>query len=230
MTREPNRKLRRQALRGMAQLTVVMGIAIFVSAGTWRYPEGWTFLLAFVGSSVFITRYLMKHDPKLLQRRVEAGPGAEKRNSQKVIQIFASIAFLSVIIVPSLDHRFAWSRVPWWVVAAGDALVLLGFWFVFLVFRENSFTSAVIEVDAEQKVIDTGPYAHVRHPMYAGALLLLAGIPLALGSWWGLLTLVPFTGIIAVRLLDEERFLSKELPGYTAYRVKIRYRLIPHVW
>jgi protein-S-isoprenylcysteine O-methyltransferase Ste14 len=227
---EASRKLRRKAIQGLAQLTVVMGIAVFVPAGTWRYLEGWAFLFAFAGCSVVITRYLMKNDPKLLQRRVEAGPGAEKRTSQKVIQIFASVAFLSVIIAPALDHRFSWSRVPWWTVVAGDALVVLGFWIVFLVFRENSFTSAVIEVDAEQRVIDSGPYAHVRHPMYAGALLLLAGIPLALGSWWGLLTLVPFTGIIAVRLLDEERFLSKDLPGYAAYREKIRYRLIPRVW
>jgi protein-S-isoprenylcysteine O-methyltransferase Ste14 len=132
--------------------------------------------------------------------------------------------------VPALDHRFSWSRVPLAVVVAGDVLVGVGFLIVFLVFRENSFASAVVEVSAAQKVIDTGPYARVRHPMYAGALVLLAGIPLALGSLFGLLVLVPFAAILVARLLDEERFLVRELPGYAAYRQKTRYRLIPYVW
>jgi protein-S-isoprenylcysteine O-methyltransferase Ste14 len=133
-------------------------------------------------------------------------------------------------VVPALDHRFAWSRVPIHFVVAGDLLVAAGFVIVFLVFRENSFASAAIEVGAGQKVIETGPYGLVRHPMYAGALVLLAGIPLALGSFWGLLALVPFTGVIAWRLLDEEAFLSRELPGYEAYRGRVRHRLVPGVW
>jgi protein-S-isoprenylcysteine O-methyltransferase Ste14 len=172
----------------------------------------------------------MKKDPKLLERRVKAGPLAEQRPREKLIQVFASLGFLAILLVPALDHRFTWSRVPPLGVVSGELLVGAGFYIVFLVFRENTFASAVIEVGAEQKVIDTGPYALVRHPMYAGALILLAGTPLALGSWWGLLTLVPFAGIIVWRLLDEEAVLSKDLPGYDAYRRKTRYRLIPRVW
>jgi len=139
-------------------------------------------------------------------------------------------AFLALLAVPALDHRLGWSHVPLPVVVAGDVLVGVGFLAVFLVFRKNSYASAVIEVGAEQKVIDTGPYALVRHPMYAGALVLLAGIPLALGSLWGLLVLAPFTAVIAWRLLDEETFLAQQLPGYAGYCSKTRYRLIPFIW
>ena len=134
------------------------------------------------------------------------------------------------MVVPALDHRFRWSSAPLPAVIAGDALVVLGFLVVFLVFRGNTYTSSVIEVASEQPVIDTGPYAIVRHPMYAGALVLVAGIPLALGSLVGLVTLPPFAAIIVWRLLDEERFLLGRLAGYGDYRQKVRWRLVPHVW
>lgn len=172
----------------------------------------------------------MRYDPSLLARRVKAGPVAEQRLRQRVIQALASGAFLAILVVPALDRRFGWSRLPFAISVAGDALVALGFVVVFRVFKENSFASAVIEVGAEQKLIATGPYAIVRHPMYAGALVLLAGVPLALGSLWGLLVLLPFTAVIVWRLLDEESALFDELPGYTAYCRRIRYRLIPFVW
>jgi protein-S-isoprenylcysteine O-methyltransferase Ste14 len=223
-------KLRTKAFLGLAQLTAVMGLLLFFSAGTMHYASGWIFLLVFSGAALAITLYLMRNDPELLARRVQAGPAAESRPRQKVIQGLASAAFLSVIVVPALDHRFSWSQVPVAVVVIGEILVGVGFWLVFLVFRANSFASAVIEVGIDQKVIATGPYERVRHPMYAGALVLLAGIPLALGSFWGLLTLVPFTAVIVWRLLDEEAVLSKQLPDYDAYCKKTRFRLIPHVW
>jgi protein-S-isoprenylcysteine O-methyltransferase Ste14 len=214
----------------MAQLLAVMAVLVFVPAGTARYVEGWLYLIVFFGSAGLITVYLMRNDPKLLERRVEAGPAAEPRTLQKVIQALASVAFLASIVVPALDHRFGWSHVPLPIVILGDILVAVGFLVVFLVFRENSFASAAIEVSAEQKVIDTGPYARVRHPMYAGALVMLAGTPLALGSTWGLTLLVPFTAILVWRLLDEEALLSKQLAGYEAYRQKTRFRLIPRIW
>jgi protein-S-isoprenylcysteine O-methyltransferase Ste14 len=119
---------------------------------------------------------------------------------------------------------------PPYFVAIGDILVATSLLIIFLVFKENTFTSRVVEVDAEQKVISTGLYALVRHPMYMGALFLFVGIPLALGSWWGLLTFIPLTLIIVWRLLDEERFLAKNLSGYAEYRDKVKYRLIPFVW
>jgi protein-S-isoprenylcysteine O-methyltransferase Ste14 len=219
-----------KAAMGLANLVVVLGLVLFGSAGTLRFVEGWVFLGLFTAASLGITLYLARKDPALLQRRTQAGPVAEKERSQKIIQGFASFSFLSIVVVPALDHRFGWSHAPLPLVIAGDVLVLLGFLAVFLVFRENTFTSSVIEVTAEQRVIDSGPYAIVRHPMYAGALVLVAGIPWALGSLVGLATLSPFAAVIVWRLLDEERFLVDHLPGYASYRERTRYRLIPHVW
>jgi protein-S-isoprenylcysteine O-methyltransferase Ste14 len=219
-----------KAFAGLAWLAVAMAAMIFVPAATLRYPEAWAFLAVFVGCALAITLYLMARDPKLLERRVRAGPVAEQRPGQKLIQAAASFCFLATMAVPGLDRRYGWSHVPLPLVVAGDALVALGFWLVFRVFRENTYTSSVIEVAGGQTVVDTGPYALVRHPMYAGALVLLLGVPLALGSWWGLCTLAPMTAVIVVRLLDEEKFLAANLQGYAQYREKVRHRLIPRVW
>jgi protein-S-isoprenylcysteine O-methyltransferase Ste14 len=223
-------KVRSKAALGLVNLVVVMGLVLFAPAGTVRWVQGWVFLVLFSGSSLAITIYLDRKDPALLQRRAQGGPVAEKNWSQKIIQGSAGISFLSTIVVPSFDRRFVWSHAPLFAVVLGDALVALGFLTVFVVFRENTFTSSVIEVAAQQRVIDTGPYAVVRHPMYVGGLVLVAGIPLALGSLVGLATLPPFAAIIVWRLLDEERFLVEQLPGYSAYRQTTPCRLIPHVW
>ena len=219
-----------RALAGLVQLLVIMAVLIFVPAGTLDYPRAWMFLAVFFTPVLAITIYLMKNDPKLLERRISAGPGAEKEKGQKIIQFLAMIDFIAVMLVPAFDHRFAWSSVPPGLVVAGDIIVVLGFLIVFLVFKENTFTSAIIELSTEQKVISTGPYALVRHPMYIGALVMLVGVPLALGSWWGLLTVVPMTLVIVWRLLDEEKFLAKNLAGYSEYQNTVRYRLLPLVW
>jgi protein-S-isoprenylcysteine O-methyltransferase Ste14 len=179
---------------------------------------------------LLITLYFLKKDPDLIQRRVQVGPAAEQQTSQKIIQGFAAIFFILPFIVSSLDHRFGWSHIPIYLVLLGDILVALGLYIVYLVFRENTFTSATIEVSDEQRVISTGPYAMVRHPMYAGAFLMLLGIPLALGSWWAFILIFLLFAAIIWRLLDEEKFLAKNLPGYDAYRQKVRYRLIPFMW
>jgi protein-S-isoprenylcysteine O-methyltransferase Ste14 len=219
-----------RALAGLLQLLVIMAVLIFVPAGTLDYPRAWIFLAVFFTPVLAITIYLMKNDPKLLERRISAGPGAEKEKGQKIIQFLAMIDFIAVMLVPAFDHRFAWSAVPSGLVLAGDILVVLGFLIVFLVFKENTFTSAIIELSTEQKVITTGPYALVRHPMYIGALIMLVGVPLALGSWWGLLTVVPMTLVIVWRLLGEENFLAMNLAGYSEYQNAVRYRLLPFVW
>jgi len=178
-----------------------------------------------------VTLWLMKHDPKLLERRVNAGPGAEKEKSQQVIQAIASVAFVAIFVVSALDHRFRWSGpLPLAATLAGLALVAIGLYIVFLTFKENSFTSAIIEVGAEQKLVETGPYARVRHPMYLGAFIMLLGVPPALDSWWGELAVLPLILAIIVRLLEEERFLVKNLPGYVEYQKKVRWRLVPGVW
>ncbi len=219
-----------RAVLGLAQLAIVLALALFGAAGTFRFVEAWVFLGLFITASLAITIYLGKKDPALLARRTQAGPVAEKELAQKIIQGVASVAFLATIMVPGIDHRSGWSRAPLPAVIVGDALVGLGFFIVFRVFRENTYTSAIIEVEAEQRVVDSGPYAVVRHPMYVGGLVLVAGIPLALGSFVALVTLPPFAAVIIWRLLDEEKFLVSHLAGYAAYREKTPYRLIPRVW
>jgi protein-S-isoprenylcysteine O-methyltransferase Ste14 len=143
---------------------------------------------------------------------------------------FAMAGFIALLIFPAFDHRFGWSKLPPYVVLAGDALVALGFFLTFLVLKENSYSASTVQVVEGQKVISTGPYAIVRHPMYAGALVMLVGMPLALGSWWGLCALLFIVPVLIWRLLDEERLLRKELPGYVEYTRKVPYRLVPYLW
>ncbi len=222
--------LNRKAFGGLLQLTVTLAASLFIPAGTLDYWQAWVFLAVFFIAVLAITIYLLKKDPKLLERRVKAGSAAETQRSQKIIQFLAAIAFISIFILSALDHRFGWSVVPWYVEITGDFLVELGLLVVFFVFRENSFASATIEIAAEQRLIATGPYAIVRHPMYSGALVMLSGVPIALGSWWGLLTVIPIVLVIIWRLIDEEKFLQINLPGYSNYLGKVKCRLLPFIW
>ena len=215
---------------GLTQLITVLGLLLLAPAWTLDYWQGWVYLSVFAASAALITTYLWKKDRKLLERRINAGPRAEHEKSQKLIQVLASLVFIGTMILPSLDHRFSWSAVPLTAVVAGDLLVALGFLMVFLVFKENTFTAATITVAPDQKVVSTGPYAVVRHPMYSGALILLFGTPLALGSWWALLMFIPMVFTILWRTRDEERFLLENLTGYQEYCRIVRYRLVPFVW
>ena len=219
-----------KAWLGLIFLAFAMGLMLFVPAGTVYYVHAWAFLTVFFGASILITLYLEKYDPELLKRRVRAGPAAEKETTQKIIMLLASVGFIALLVVPALDYRFGWSSVPIAVVALGDVLVAVGFYLIFCVYRENTFTSATIEIAPDQKVISTGPYATVRHPMYAGGLLMFLGMPLGLGSYWGLLVLVALTPFLLLRLFDEERFLCRNLPGYSEYKRKVSSRLIPKVF
>ncbi len=219
-----------KTILGFAQLLVGLGVLLFAPARSFDFWQAWVYLLIFVTASVLITAYLWVKDPQLLERRVNAGPGAEKDTRQKLIQAFASFGFMGLLILPSLDHGSLWSRMPLSFVIAGDALVALGFLVVFLVFKENSFAAGTIAVAPGQQVIATGPYAIIRHPMYTGALIMLFGTPLALGSWWGILMFIPMTVVIAMRLLNEEKFLQQSLPGYTDYCRKVPFRLAPFLW
>lgn len=223
-------EVNRSALIGLVRLFVSMLLMVFLPAWTVHYWQGWVCLLIFFASAVGITVYLARRNPALLARRIKAGAKAESARIQKVIQFFAAIAFVSLFVLSALDHRFGWSRVPIALEVAGDILIALGFAFVFWVFKVNSFTSGVIEVAPGQQVITYGPYAMVRHPMYLGSLVMLFGIPLSLGSFWGLLTIFFMATVIILRLLDEERFLAKSLDGYGAYIKQVRYRLAPFVW
>jgi protein-S-isoprenylcysteine O-methyltransferase Ste14 len=223
-------KLYFRALRSSIYGILAMAALLFVPAGTLDYWQAYVFMAVFVGGSAAITVYLAIKDPKLLERRMNVGPTAEKEPTQKIIMFFALLGFIALLVVPALDRRFMWSSVPPRVSVIGDLLVALGFLLVYFVIRENSYAASTIQVVEGQTVISTGPYAVVRHPMYAGVLPLLIGTPLALGSWWGLGALIFFMPALIWRLLDEERFLHKNLPGYTEYTRKVRYRLVPFVW
>jgi protein-S-isoprenylcysteine O-methyltransferase Ste14 len=222
--------LHKKAFGGILLLLLVMAALVFIPAWTLDYWQAWTFLAVYFAASLAITFYLMKKDPGLLQRRMRGGPVAEKQISQKIIMSFTSLGFIGLLVIPALDHRFGWSHIMPHAALAGDVLVALGWLAIFFVFRENSFSSATIELAPDQKVISTGPYALMRHPMYAGGIFMLLGIPIALGSWWGVLIVVAMMPALIWRLFDEEKFLAGNLPGYAEYQNKVRYRLIPLVW
>ena len=219
-----------KAFAGLLFLFVAMAALLFVPAGTIDYWQAWMFLAVYFVCSIALSLYLMIADPALMQRRMRGGPTAEKEPVQKIIMIITSLGFVGLLVVPALDHRLGWSQMSPTMALAGDVLVAVGWLAIFVVFRENSFTSATIELAPDQKVISTGPYAWVRHPMYAGALVMLLGIPIALGSWWGILVFAAILPALIWRLLEEEKFLARNLAGYVEYQNKVRYRLIPAIW
>ena len=224
-------KLNTKAFGGLLFLLLVMAALLFVPAGTLNYWQAWAFLSVFLFAAFAITLYLRKKDPKLLERRVYAGPTAEKETSQKIIQSITALGFMAMLVLPALDHRFHWwPAVPFFASEAGDVLVGIGFLIIFVVYKENTFASATIEVASEQKVVTTGLYALVRHPMYMGAFFLLVGMPLALGSWWGLFVYILFMPALLWRIFDEEKFLAKNLRGYSEYLNKVPYRMVPYLW
>ena len=222
--------LTKKSILGLIQLQVILALLLFVPAGTIRWWQGWVYWAVFGGTCAAITAYFLKYDPALVERRMATGPTAERETSQKIIQAIAGLMFFMLMIVPALDHRYHWSKVPSHIVVAGDALVIAALLGFFLVMRENSFAASTIQVEAAQRVISTGPYRFVRHPMYAAGTLLFVGSAFALGSLWALIMAVGVCAAMVARLLDEERFLSANLQGYDDYRRSVRYRLIPMVW
>jgi len=222
--------LHRQAIvQGLFGILFFIGL-IFWPAGTFDYWQGWLFLGTFAASTVGFTVYLAIYDRPLLERRMKAGPQYEREWSQKIIVSLVFVAFFALIVVSALDHRYGWSPVSPGVSILGAVVIVLSFLFIFWVTRVNSFAASNIRVEKNQSVIDTGPYAYVRHPMYAGAIWMFVGMPLALGSWWSLFLILPFLPVLLWRLLDEERILRRDLPGYPEYMRRVRSRLIPFVW
>jgi protein-S-isoprenylcysteine O-methyltransferase Ste14 len=219
-----------RTIAGFAFLLAMMGLAIFGAAGTGAFWQGWALIGVFTACSGLITVWLWRYDKALLERRLRAGPGSEPDPAQNVIQALAGVVFLSSLVLPALDHRFHGAALSDWSAIAGNTLIVLGFYVVFRTFRENRFASGVIERMADQILIDTGPYHLVRHPMYAGALLIFAGMPFALGSWWGFAAVPPIICVLVWRLIAEERFLVRHLTGYGAYRHRVRSRLVPGLW
>lgn len=222
--------LTKRALASVLRFIIFLAALLLLAAWTFAYWQLWVFLVVLSAGLFAITLYLIRHDPVLLERRMQAGPKAEKEKRQKIIIGFAGALFLVFVLFPGIDHRFGWSNVPAAIVVLGDAAMATAMLICFFVFRENSFASATVEIHPEQKVISTGLYGIVRHPMYMGALLFVLGLPLALGSWWGLLFVPAIAALLAWRLVEEERLLVQSLAGYSDYRNRVRYRLVPLVW
>jgi protein-S-isoprenylcysteine O-methyltransferase Ste14 len=208
----------------------LFGLALFWPAGTFDYWQAWVFLGIFVLISAIYTVYVGVKTPEVLRRRMNAGPTHESRPVQKVVSSGATLMFFALLVVSAFDHRFGWSNVPTAVVLIGNVLVAVGLGITMLVVVQNSYAAANITVEADQTVVSTGLYGFVRHPMYFGGLVMMAGVPLALDSYWGLVAFLPCVLLLGARIFDEEKALTEELAGYREYTEKVHSRLVPHVW
>ena len=213
---------------GVVQL-VVLGLLLFWPAGTFDYWQAW--VLVVLAISTWISGvYLLRADPATLEGRTRGGPTAETRTVQKVAIGGLWLSLATMLVVSALDHRFGWSAVPTAICLVGDVLVAVGLGLPVLVVSQNSYAATTVRVRAAQKVVSTGLYGLVRHPMYTGNVVMMVGIPLALGSYWGLAFVVPGLLVLAWRLRDEEKLLQEELDGYREYTQQVRYRLVPGMW
>lgn len=205
----------------------VFAVFLFVPAGSLKYWQAWIFCAVTLIPAFFISNYFIKVSPEFLERRMKF---KEKEIKQKIIIKITNTIFFLGFLIPGFDYRFGWSNVPVWLVLVSNAIILLSYFLIFLAFKANPFAARTVEVFEGHKVIDTGPYAVVRHPMYAGIIPMFLFMPMALGSFWALIPFIPVCMIIIPRTLNEEEVLKQNLPGYIAYCKKVRYRLVPFVW
>lgn len=208
----------------------VLGLMLFLPAGTFNYWQAWAFAATFTAATTIPSIYLLRTNPAALQRRMRGGPLAETRTVQKVVITFAFATLFAVVVFSAYDHRMGWSSVPAWVSVLGDVLVAVGLGIAMLVVIQNGYAATTVTVESGQTLTSSGLYKHVRHPMYVGNMFLMPGIPLALGSYWGLLFSIPGVVLHVLRIRDEEQLLAQELPGYRDYMQRVRYRLVPYVW
>lgn len=220
-------QIKRKILLTFPIALIITGLLLFLPAGTLSFWQAWAFMAVVFIPFVFVISYFLKNDPKLFERRMKY---REKEAKEKSIIKISQLLFFIGFITPGFDQRYGWSNVPIWLVITSDALIFLAYMLVFRVFKENSYASRIVEIAKKQRVITTGPYAIVRHPMYAAVIPMYLCIPLALGSYVALIFFVPAVLLIFLRIFDEERVLSKRLKGYKQYCKKVRYRLIPGVW
>jgi protein-S-isoprenylcysteine O-methyltransferase Ste14 len=219
--------LEKRALNQALGFSAFVGLLLLVTGGP-DFWQGWRYWILFTLCSLAITLYFLQHDPALIERRLSER--TEKDESQRLIRALLGMALILLFVVPGIDHRLDWSDVSGPIVAIADAVVVLGFVIIFLTFQANSHAGAIVDVTPSQRVVDTGPYALVRHPMYLGGALVLLATPFALGSEWAFPWALAAVACLAWRLVEEEKYLSRHLPGYDAYREHTRYRLIPFVW
>jgi protein-S-isoprenylcysteine O-methyltransferase Ste14 len=219
--------LEKKALFQTLGISAFVALLLLVTGGP-DFWQGWRYWLVFTLCSLAIALYFLQHDPELIERRLSAK--TEKDEAQQVIRALLNMALILLFVVAGLDHRLGWSDVPPPVVAMADAVVALGFAIVFLTFHANSHAGAIVDVTPDQRVVSSGPYAFVRHPMYLGGALILLATPFALGSEWAVPWALVAVACLVWRLVEEERYLSRHLLGYDAYRRQTPYRLIPYVW
>jgi protein-S-isoprenylcysteine O-methyltransferase Ste14 len=219
-------KLALSAILGLA----AFGLMLFLPAGTFDYWHAWVFLAVFALATWIPSVYLMRTNPAALERRMRAGPLAETRTLQRIVIAVMFICFPATFVVSALDHRFGWSSVPAGVSLVGDVLVAIGLGVAMVVVIQNGYAAANVTVEAGQTLVAKGLYGIVRHPMYTGNIILMVGIPLALGSYWGLVFLIPGLVVLALRIRDEEDLLTQELNGYREYAQRVHYRLVPYLW
>ena len=217
-------------VNGLVKFTVgflLVGLLIFLPAGTLAFSEGWLLMGLLFGPMLIAGIVMLFKAPELLAKRLDA---KEKQAAQKGVVAHSGLMFVGGFVVAGLDHRFDWSRMPFWVTVAASALFLLSYGLYAEVMRENAYLSRTIKVEQGQKVVDTGLYGIVRHPMYMATILLFLMMPIVLGSWYALIIFGLYPAIIIVRLKDEEQLLTRELPGYAEYKKKVKYRILPFIW
>jgi protein-S-isoprenylcysteine O-methyltransferase Ste14 len=227
MTNRERSVLIRKMIVRFSLVPLFIGICTLLPAGTFSYWQVYLYFSVLVIPMIFVLIYFYKRDPKFLERRTK---GAEKVKEQKLIQLINLPVFMAAFIIPGLDRRFGWSDIPPEVIIATDAVILGGYLIIFMVFRENSYASRIVEIDKGHKVITTGLYSVVRHPMYLGVLIMYLPTPLALGSYWGLIPMALLPVALVFRILNEEKVLKENLEGYNEYCLKTKFRLIPCIW
>jgi len=209
---------------------VAFGVILFLPAGTFNYWQAWVFIAVFMVSTLLPSLYLARTNPAALRRRMRAGPRAETRPAQKIIITGGLLGMYATMAFSAFDHRMGWSHAPAWVSVIGDLLVATGLGIAMLVLVQNGYAAVTVTVEPGQTLVSGGVYKFVRHPMYVGNVILMVGIPLALGSYWALVFVLPGLAVLVFRIVDEEKLLRQELAGYSEYAHRVRYRLMPYVW
>jgi protein-S-isoprenylcysteine O-methyltransferase Ste14 len=230
---ESHRALMRKFIRRTAVSLLFVGAILFGAAGTLNWPEAWIYLALAAAMSFGGGFWLARRDPALLSERLGSLIQREQKGWDKVLMVVMVALWTGWLILMGLDAgRYHWSEIPLVLQGAGLALICLGAYLVWLTLKANSYAAPVVKIQKARGhvVVTSGPYARIRHPMYAGALLFIAGVPLLLGSWWGLAAGVGLVLIIAMRAVFEERTLAAELEGYADYAARVRYRLVPYLW
>lgn len=206
---------------------LLVGGLLFIPAGTLYYPSAWFFIGLLFIPMLILGAILLIKSPALLKKRLDT---KEDENTQKGVVAVSALLFVAGFVVAGLDFRFGWSTVPTWAVITASVILLISYALYAEVMRENAYLSRIVEVQEGQKVVDTGLYGIVRHPMYAVTVWLFLSIPVILGSWWSLLCFIPYVAVIAVRIVNEEKVLEAGLDGYGEYKKRVKYRIIPFIW